>query len=933
LYGGDDNDVLYGSWGNDSLEGGSGNDTLYGVQNDDTLKGDNGNDLLFGGSVSYPTNTGNDRLDGGIGADTMQGQDGNDTYIVDNVGDQVIEYGSNGIDTGGEDGIEASIDFNLPSNVEVLALTGSAIRGIGNQLDNTIFGNELDSWLEGGDGNDTLYGSAVASLFSSDIDVILGGNGNDYLYGGIGIDYLRGDADADTLDGADGNDDLQGGSGDDILRGGNDNDYLTGGDTLSYTNTGNDRLDGGLGADTMQGQDGNDTYIVDTSLDQVKEYDKDNNDAGGLDRVESSVGYVLPIYVENLVLTGSASYGDGNASNNILSGNDRNNVLSGFAGNDFLDGGIGNDTLVGGIDDDTYFVDSLQDVVIEVAGEGVDRVYAAIDNWILGATIENLTLTDNATISIGNDLDNDLVGNITKADILRGGIGNDTLNGRGGNDYLNGDDGSDVLDGGTGNDTLEGGTGDDTYIVDSLGDAIIDTSGTGIETVQSSVSWLLGTGLDNLTLTGINAINGTGNAINNLITGNSAANILIGGIGNDTLNGAEGNDTLIGGDGSDVMDGGTGDDRLEGGTGDDVYSVDSTGDVIIDSAGSGIETVRSLVSWSLGEGLDNLTLTGTGAINGTGNAINNIITGNSAANILDGGIGNDTLIGGAGDDSYSVDSLNDIIKELLNEGIDTVRTSLTWTLGDNLENLVLLGTAASNGTGNALNNVITGNSAANILNGGTGNDTLIGGDSNDTYIIDSLGDIIIDTSGTGIETVQSSVSWTLGAGLDNLVLTGAAAINGTGNTLTNRIVGNSAVNILDGGIGDDTLEGGLGDDIYIVDSVGDTIIDISGTGLETVRSSVSWTLGTGLDYLTLTGTSAINGIGNALTNTILGNSSNNSLNGGLGNDTLTVGMEQTRLYLTLAMLLLMRLESIRSPIFWQALTKCFGQKHLYRTFQ
>jgi Ca2+-binding RTX toxin-like protein len=627
----------------------------------------------------------------------------------------------------------------------------------------------------------TLYAYSLLPLDGDDL--LLGDDSNDVILGRAGNDILDGKEGNDRLYGEAGNDGLLGGTGDDTLDGGTGNDELRGeaGNDLLVGGAGDDRLDGGTGADIMQGQDGNDTYIVDDVGDRVIEYDSNDNDTGGVDTVQSLVSYVLPIYVENLTLTGFSLSGDGNASNNILVGNDSDNILRGFAGNDFLDGGIGNDALVGGIGDDSYFVDSMQDVVIEASGEGIDRVYAAVNNWILGETVENLTLVDNATIGFGNNLNNDLVGNSTKDDILSGGLGNDILNGRGGNDYLNGGNGDDVLDGGIGADILEGGTGDDIYIVDNPGDVIIDTPGTGIETVRSSVSWTLGTGLDNL------------------------------------------------------------------------------------------------------------TLIGTDAINGTGNTINNIITGNSAANILDGGIGNDTLIAETGDDTYIVDNINDIVREYLNEGIDTVQTSLTWTLDDNVENLVLLGTAAINGTGNALNNVITGNSAANILNGSTGNDTLIGGDGNDTYIVDSLDDIIIDTSGTGIETVQSSVSWTLGTGLDNLVLTGAAAINGTGNTLNNRIVGNSASNILDGGIGDDTLEGGLGDDIYIVDSVGDTIIDTSGTGLETVRSSVSWTLSTGLDYLTLTGTAAINGTGNAITNTIIGNSNNNSLNGGLGNDTLTGG--------------------------------------------
>jgi Ca2+-binding RTX toxin-like protein len=132
------------------------------------------------------------------------------------------------------------------------------------------------------------------------------------------------------------------------------------------------------------------------------------------------------------------------------------------------------------------------------------------------------------------------------------------------------------------------------------------------------------------------------------------------------------------------------------------------------------------VSWTLGANLENLTLTGTGAINGTGNSLNNVLTGNSAANVLTGGAGNDTYVVGAGD----------TVVEAANEGTDLVQSSVSWTLGANLENLTLTGTGAINGTGNSLNNVLTGNSAANVLTGGAGNDTLAGGLGNDTYRVD-----------------------------------------------------------------------------------------------------------------------------------------------------------------------------------------------------
>ena len=195
-------------------------------------------------------------------------------------------------------------------------------------------------------------------------------------------------------------------------------------------------------------------------------------------------------------------------------------------------------------------------------------------------------------------------------------------------------------------------------------------------------------------------------------------------------------------------------------------------------------------------------------ISGSGN---DKITGNAAANTLNGGTGTDTLIGGAGHDTY-VTNGGDTITELANQGTDQVNSSITYTLGANLENLVLTGGSTINGTGNALANRITGNTANNTLNGGSGVDTLIGGAGDDSYFTDG-GDTITEAVNAGSDTVKSSVTYTLGANLEHLVLTGATAINGTGNAVANRITGNAAANSLSGGAGADTLIGGAGRDL------------------------------------------------------------------------------------------------------------------------
>ena len=709
----------------------------------------------------------------------------------------------------------------------------------------------------------------------------------------------------------------------------------TGNDILN-AREGNQTLDGSAGADAMSGGAGNDTYIVDNIGDVVTE-----NPSEGNDTVQSSITWTLSSNVENLVLTGSnAINGTGNASDNALTGNAAANVL---------DGGAGSDTLIGGAGDDTYVVDSATDAVIENPGEGTDTVNASV-TWVLGANLENLTLSGQSPIDgTGNELNNVLTGNSA----------------------------ANVLDGGAGSDTLIGGAGNDTYVVDATSDVVVENPGAGIDTVRSSVTWTLGADVENLVLTGSSAINGTGNALDNTLLGNSAANV------------------LVGGDGNDVLDGGAGVDSMDGGLGDDKYYI-TAGDVLTDAGG--IDTIVTDSSWTLATGFENLTAIGTAAVQLEGNNQDNVLVGNDADNYfnpragndtmignggndtfdmstggtsspgvrfidggsgtdtvdydgyarsaltadlgagtvvgggdagvgsatlvsierfvggayndritgsnaanelfgrggndtLDGGAGADTLRGGVGNDTYYVDNAGDVIVENAGEGTDSVFSSISWTLGSNVENLTLTGSAAINATGNGLNNVLTGNSGANVLNGGAGSDSLAGGLGNDTYVVDVGTDVVTENAGGGTDTVLSSVSWTLGANLENLTLTGTA-LNGTGNALNNVIVGNSAANSLTGGDGDDTLDGGdgidtldggNGNDSYYV-TAGDKLKD-SG-GIDTVYSGTNWTLATGFENLTATGTAALDVIGTNADNVLVGNDADNYFNPKAGNDTM-----------------------------------------------
>ena len=352
--------------------------------------------------------------------------------------------------------------------------------------------------------------------------------------------------------------------------------------------------------------------------------------------------------------------------------------------------------------------------------------------------------------------------------------------------------------------------------------------------------------------------------------------------GKPELNGYAGNDTLTGSKLSDILNGGTGIDKLIGGKGDDTYIVDNVKDVVTELLNEGTDTVISTASsYILSSNVENLTLSGTSAINGTGNGSANTITGNSNNNVLNGGAGIDTLSYSNATKGVKVSLATTAQQDTLGAGKDTI---------SNFENL----------TGSSYADTLTGNSAANTLNGGTGADTLKGGLGSDIYYVDNVGDKIVETtsssiSQSGTDTVNSSITYILQDDLENLTLLGTANIDATGNYQNNILLGNSGKNILDGGKGNDilnggagadTMKGGNGKDTYYVDNIGDIVVEeyttVSYT--DTVNSTISYTLTDYVEDLNLIGTSAINGTGNSLHNTITGNAANNTLTGGTGSD-------------------------------------------------
>ena len=513
----------------------------------------------------------------------------------------------------------------------------------------------------------------------------------------------------------------------------------------------------------------------------------------------------------------------------------------------------------------------------------------------------------NTAVLVGDENENTLALTGSTFLALDGAAGNDTLTGAGAGDALLGGDGRDSVAGGAGNDTLDGGsdldtliggTGDDTFIVSAAGDITIEVAAEGTDTVRASVSHTLAANIENLLLTGGDPTSGTGNSLANTITGNYAANVLsgdagndtlFGGLGSDVLYGEAGNDRIYGGGEDDTLDGGAGTDVLVGGLGNDTYVINTTGETVTELVGEGTDTVISDVSYTLGPHLDNITLTGTANLNGTGNTYNNLIIGNAGNNILNGGTSADTLIGGAGNDTYIVDKSNDVVTEESDGGTDAVQSSVSYTLSANIERITLSGTGSVAATGNELNNLLTGSSGNNTLNGGAGSDTMSGGLGNDTYVLDTLTDVATEAAGAGTDTLQVYFSYTLGDTFENLTLLGSADLSATGNAGTNVVTGNAGNNVLDGAGGVDTMSGGAGNDTYYVDSSGEVVTESSGGGSDEVVSAVSFTLGSNIERLTLTGAGNLDGTGNTLANAITGTAGNNMLDGGSGNDTLTGG--------------------------------------------
>ncbi|MDM5176767.1 putative Ig domain-containing protein [Massilia sp. DJPM01] len=793
-------------------------------------------------------NEGNNRLDGGGGSDYFYGRGGDDTYVIDSIDDELV-------DESGNDTVETSISSQnvLFAGIENLTLTGGALSRFGNALDNVIKGNALKNTLSGLAGNDQLFGGAGDDTLSggagNDVYVVERGDGKDVIVNDdvLGaVDTLRFGKDIAEADV------IAQRSGDNLLlqiKGSTDQVTFSKYFIADVSKDGaivNNKIErvefaGGavwnqakiqalvdistankvpvrgpaavapfkaevgkpltftLAANTMVDPDPLDTFAYSASLANdvplpawlkfdaasrtftgtptatdvgsvpVKLWGTDNHGGRGYidlplvvspanrtpvlaaaladqaNALGTAFSYVVPAGAftdpdAGTVLSYSTTMADGTPLPGWMSFNGTTRAFGGTA-------------------------PAAGTFSVKVTARDTGNLSAS-DAFDLVVSVKNLTLTGTAG-----------------ADQLNGGAGNDILNGLDGNDKLNGGEGNDSMDGGLGIDTMSGGTGDDVYVFNQAADVAVEAANEGNDTVKSGLTTVLGNNIEALTLTGTAPINATGNALNNVLTGNS---------------------------GDNMLDGGSGADVLNGGSGNDLYIVDNTGDSVNEGNYVGIDTVQTGLNYELGAYLDNLTLTGSLAVDGKGNAGNNVIKGNANNNLLDGGGGADALSGGAGNDTYIVDNAGDTVAELANEGIDTVKSGVNSVLGANIEALFLTGANGIGGTGNAINNLLVGNGANNALNGDAGNDLLQGG-----------------------------------AGLDTLTDT-------LGNNLLDGGAGNDA---LTGGVGKEMLIGGAGNDVIVTGDGADIIAFNRGDGQDVVNASTgkdnTVSLGKGVLYADL----------------------------------------------------------------------------------
>ncbi|HEX7641975.1 MAG TPA: calcium-binding protein [Burkholderiaceae bacterium] len=880
-----------------------------------------------GANMTLVSNIGNDTLVAGTGSDTLIGGGATDDYVIAAGSQTTTIENSNMFDAlsfgAGVTASDLSASESTVSGAEVITLAnslGGSVNidvGSGAPVDTILFADGSTAslgailaqntsgasaatsaasvTLPGTIQNMQLTGSASITATANALDdVITANTGNDTLVAGAGSDTLVGSGGSTTYDvnSSDGNLAIQNSGAADTLVFDNslrESDITAASAVVNGQNV--------VTLTTDLGQ----TITIAGSLNQVSFADgntatiaellagsyTDSSNATTYSNVSATAG----TGITTLALTGSASItGTANAGNDTLDSN---------SGNDTLVAGSGKDTFVGGAGNTTYSMAAgYGAATIENAGTGDVIAFGA------GVSASNLVFSQarasdgSVTLTIYNTQ-----GNTVAIDGYMPGLA-DTI-------------------------SLAGGQNESIQ-------AILAQSTTGLGAATSAVNVTLPEGIQNMTLTGTANLVARANDEDNVITSNSGNDTLVAGKGYDTLIGGTGATTYVvgAGDGNVTINGSSSQDTLlfDGSMSEaDLSATSATvnGQTVVTIANSqggtitvnggglsqlsfadGTATLAQLLSGSYtvgatlysqvdataGAGINNIVLTGSADISGTGNNLADTITANSGNDTLIAGTGIDTLIGGAGNDTFVVNNSGDVINEAANSGNNTEDSSVSAVLANNVQNLTGIGAASIRLTGNNLaHNVITANSGNDTLVSGTGIDTLIGGAGNDLFVVTNPATTVVEAPNSGNNTEQTSVSVTLAANVQNLLGFANGNLVLIGNNLNNTITANGANDLLIGGSGADTLNGGAGVDVLQGGSGNDVLNDsvganamIAGSGNDSLNggSGVAFLAGgAGNDAITLGSGMAVvafnNGDGPAAIATGGGNSDVLSLGGGI----------------------------------------------------
>ncbi|WP_335944278.1 putative Ig domain-containing protein [Pseudomonas sp. G166] len=746
--------------------------TVTGTNNAETLNGTAGADLILGlgGNDTIKAGTGADVVDGGAGRDSLYGGDGADTFRYTNVLDSYRDY-----DTGGVTATDTIYDFTV--GVDKIDVSGLGFLGLGDGSNGTLY------MTLNAAGDKTYIKSAEADADGNRFEIALNGNylntltASDFVFGERAqqdILYLPtlGQSNARLLRMTE--DDDQ--SGTSMLV--NDLDRYTTYDVRSqFTDADGNGIDIAVGGSTVNG-------LSTLGPDELKLcwWLTDTNQPGpALLRAVTLLREQLTELQSIDNVTMGIIWGQGEeAAQEIARSTDKAAAAAAYKAAtlkvfDYLHAQFGNFSVymmeTGHYEEDAARARGYSEEKIASIVEGVGYVRAAQeaiaaeradvklavdytdlplryevdplvypdDVWHLheeSAEIVGQRLADYIADDLGfqgNPNDNNSVQDIFDNAQNQGGH----IAGTDQDDTLVGSSGNDTLDGDLGADTMTGGDGNDIYVVDNAFDSVVETntSTSQIDTVQASVSWTLGANLENLVLTGVSDIDGTGNERRNFITGNAANNVIDGAAGADSMSGGDGNDT---------------------------YYVDNADDAVIETNSNavpgGIDSVHSsLAAYTLGNNVENLYIDSTGAANGTGNALDNTLFAGAGNNVLDGRDGNDTASFERALAGVTVNLSTSAQQNTVGAGLDTLKF---------IENL----------TGSAYADSLSGNSAANILNGGAGNDTLVGGSGDDRLIGGAGTDNL--TGGTGADTYAFGALSDMGVGALRDVINGFKTTEG-----------------------------------------------------------------------------------------------------------------------------------------------------------